>query len=363
MDVLTVGRVIVDLYANELHRPLEDVESFSKYLGGSAANIAVGLARLGQRCGLISRVGDDGHGRFLRRYLEENGVDTRLVGTDPRYRTGLAFAAIFPPQDSRVLFYRDPCADTEVHWNDLDPAMIYGARMVIVTGTALAKSPLREAVLHLLRGRRRRGLLNVMDIDYRPVLWRDPVETVLYYDWAVRLCDVLIGNEAEIAFAAGAVKRCGEPCDPAANAPGRPPAEKSAPGRDELEAMARALLRAGVSQVVVKLGAQGSMAVSEGGTDVAPGFPVQVVNTLGAGDGFAAGFCSGVLWGWPAADCLTFGNAVGAIVVSRHGCAPAIPTLPELKAFLADRGRPEMAERLPNGERGDATEATEGGRP
>ncbi len=334
MEVLTVGRVIVDLYANELHRPLEEVESFNKYLGGSAANIAVGLARLGQRTGLISRVGDDGHGRFLKRYLEESGVDTRFVGVDPRYRTGLAFAALFPPQDSHVLFYRDPCADTNVQLSDLDLETVLGARMMVLTGTALAKSPLRETALYLLRGRRRRGALNVMDIDYRPGLWADPTDCLLYYDIAVRMCDVLIGNEVEIAFAAAAVRLAGQPGGGAA---AQAAAAAGKPSRAELEEMARELVAAGAAQVVVKLGAGGAMVVTPGGITHAPGFPVTVVNTLGAGDGFAAGYCAGLLRGWPLDRCLEYGNATGAIVVSRHGCAPAIPTREELEAFLKER--------------------------
>jgi len=335
MEVLTVGRVIVDLYANELHRPLEEVESFNKYLGGSAANIAVGLARLGLHCGLISRVGDDGHGRFLRRYLEESGVDTRFVGVDPRYRTGLAFAAIFPPQDSYVLFYRDPCADTQVQLSDLDVETVLNAKMLVVTGTALAKSPLRETVLYLLRGRRRRGALNVMDIDYRPMLWADATECLLYYDLAVRLCDVLIGNEVEVAFAAAAVRLSGEPGGVGAGREQLVGAGK--PSQAELERMARELLDAGASQVVVKLGADGAMVITPEGRIQAPGFPVTVVNTLGAGDGFAAGYCAGLLRGWPLERCLEYGNATGAIVVSRHGCAPAIPTREELDEFLRER--------------------------
>lgn len=335
MEVLTVGRVIVDVYANELHRPLEEVETFSKYLGGSAANIAVGLARLGQRCGLISRVGDDGHGRFLRRYLEESGVDTRFVGVDPRYRTGLAFAALFPPQDSHVLFYRDPCADTQVELSDLDLETVLNARMLVVTGTALAVSPMRETVLHIMRGRHRRGRLNVMDIDYRPGLWPGDTERLLYYDIAARMCHVLIGNEAEVAFLSAAVREAGGTGGPAAEQAAVAGAKGA--GVDELEAMARVLVEAGASQVVVKLGADGAMVVTPEGRIQRPGFPVDVVNTLGAGDGFASGYCAGLLRDWPLERCLEYGNATGAIVVSRHGCAPAIPTVAELDEFLQER--------------------------
>lgn len=347
MEVFTIGRVIVDLYANELQRPLDEVETFSKYLGGSAGNMAVGLARLGHRAGLISRVGDDPHGEFLRRYLEEAGVDTRFVSTDPNYRTALAFAALFPPADSRVLFYRDPCADTEVRLADVDIDAVCAAELLVVTGTTLARSPMRETVLHLMRERRRRGRTNVMDVDYRPMLWNDEADSVLYYDLAVRMTDVLIGNEVEIAFASEVLRADVRPgriraLGPTAELSPRvePDGESWATPtftRHELESMARELIDAGVDQVVVKVGAAGSFAVTDDQVYEARGFKVDVVNTLGAGDGFASGFCSGLLHGWGTERCLSYGNAVGAIVVSRHGCAPAIPTLDELNEFL--RGR------------------------
>lgn len=342
MEVFTIGRVLVDLYANELHRPLDEVETFSKYLGGSAGNMAVGLARLGHKTGLISKVGDDPHGVFLRRYLEESGVDTRFVGTDPKYRTALVFAALFPPADSRILFYRDPCADTEVRIEDVDVDVVADAELLVVTGTALARSPMRETVLHLMRERRRRGKRNVMDVDYRPVLWRDGSEMVLYYDLAVRMTDVLIGNELEIAFVREAVRAGGQGGDAVLERLRMPGAAGGTPEkhrfeREELVAAARDLVAEGVGVVVVKVGAAGSFAVTADGIYEAAGFPVDVVNTLGAGDGFAAGYCSGLLKGWDLERCLRRGNAVGAIVVSRHGCAPAIPTLDELEAFLAER--------------------------
>lgn len=341
MEVFTIGRVLVDLYANELQRPLDEVETFSKYLGGSAGNMAVGLARLGHRTGLISRVGDDPHGQFLRRYLEESGVDTRLVGTDPKYRTALAFAALFPPSDSRVLFYRDPCADTEVRIDDVDVDAVCEAELLVVTGTALARSPMRETVLHLMRERRRRGRRNVMDVDYRPMLWADGSDMTLYYDMAVRMTDVIIGNELEITFAREVLRVGGKGGETATTfrMPGATGGAPEVPtfGREELVATANDLVAEGVRQVVVKVGAAGSFAVSAEGVYEAPGFPVDVVNTLGAGDGFAAGFCSGLLHGWEPERCLLHGNAVGAIVVSRHGCAPAIPTLDELDGFLRER--------------------------
>lgn len=341
MEVFTIGRVIVDLYANELQRPLDEVDTFSKYLGGSAGNMAVGLARLGHRTGLISRVGDDPHGAFLRRYLQQSGVDTGLVGTDARYRTALAFAALFPPADSRVLFYRDPCADTEVRLDDVDVDAVVNAQLLVVTGTTLARSPMRETVLHLMRERRRRGRTNVMDVDYRPMLWAEEADTVLYYDLAVRMTDVLIGNEVEIAFAREAVMgrqtdKPGEGPGPLPDAAGGAP-KKATWERDNLLTMARELVDEGVGQVVVKVGAAGSLAVTADGLYEADGFPVDVVNTLGAGDGFASGFCSGLLHGWGPERCLSYGNAVGAIVVGRHGCAPAIPTLDELNEFLRRR--------------------------
>jgi len=307
-EIYTFGRLLVDLYANQLHTPLEDVTSFNKYLGGSAANTAVGLARLGAKAGLISRVGPDDFGKFLLRTLQREGVDTSMVAVDPKYPTALAFAAIFPPQDSKVLFYRKPCADTHVTVDDIDWDKVLGARIVSIAGTALCESPSREAVLAVLEERRRAGLLNVLDVDWRPTLWEDHRAARIYYRMALKLTDIVIANEPELEMA-------GESPDP--------------------ETAAKNLLALGADHVVAKRGGDGVMLFGNGGPLKLPRVEVSVVNTLGAGDGFGAAYNYGLLQGWEPEHRLRFANAAGAIVVSRHSCSEAMPTLDEVNALLA----------------------------
>lgn len=309
VEVLTLGRVLVDLYANQLHTPLRDVASFNKYLGGSAGNTAVGLARLGAKAGLISRVGADEFGHFLLETLAREGVATDMVKIDPTYRTALAFAAIFPPADSNVLFYRKPCADTQLTLDDLDAATLTSARLLVVTGTALCESPSREAVLRALELRRAAGLTNVMDLDWRPMLWTNPAEAGLYYRMALRMTDVVLANEPELAMA-------GETADP--------------------DTAAQHLLALGVKQVVAKRGGSGVILFQPDAAPIhVPPFRVDVVNTLGAGDAFGAGYCYSLLQNWEPERALRFANAAGAIVVSRHSCSAAMPSRAEVEELIA----------------------------
>src|SRR5690606_13668129 len=307
-EIYTLGRVIVDLYAEELHTPLAEVQRFRKYLGGSAGNTAVGLARLGARAGLISRVGPDEFGRFLKAKLEMEGVDTSMVAVDPQYPTGLAFAAIFPPGDSKVLFYRKPCADTHLTVDDIDFEKLRKAKILSITATALCESPSREAVFAALEEHRLAGGINVIDVDWRPMLWDDPASARVYYRLALKMADIVIANEPELEMA-------GESSDP--------------------KTAAENLLRLGARQVVAKRGGQGVMLFGEGGPLFVPGIKVQVMNTLGAGDGFGAAYNYGLLQGWDPERTLRFANAAGAIVVTRHSCSEAMPTLEEVEELLA----------------------------
>lgn len=306
--VYTLGRLIVDLYANQIGVPLSQVSSFNKYLGGSAANTAIGLARLGASVGLISRVGPDEFGKFLRDRLQQEGVDTGMLATDPVYPTGLAFAALFPPNDSQVLFYRKPCADANLSLVDIDFERLREARMLVVACTALAVSPGREAALAALEANRNSGGVNVLDLDWRPMFWASPEEAHLYYRTAMRLADVVLANEPELEFAGGS-------SDP-----------------DEA---AQSILKLGVREVVAKRGGAGVRYYGQEGFFQVPAVRVEVMNTLGAGDGFGAAYTYGLLEGWPVERRLRFAAAAGAIVVSRHSCSDAMPTRAEVEALLA----------------------------
>lgn len=308
-EIYTLGRLLVDLYANELHVPLENVQTFRKYLGGSAANTAFGLARLGVRAGLISRVGPDDFGTYLLQTLEGQGVDTTMVRRDPRHPTALAFAAIFPPADSKVLFYRKPCADTHLAPSDLDLERLRKARILVIAATALCESPSRETVFAALEEHRAAGGINVIDVDWRPMLWDDPSIAPLYYRLALRLADIVIANEPELEFVGGAP-------DP--------------------EEASRQVLRLGVRHVVAKRGGRGALLFGEGGPLQVPAFPISVVNTLGAGDAFGAAYCFGLLQGWDPARRLTFANAAGAIVASRHSCSEAMPYQHEVERLVQE---------------------------
>jgi len=305
-----LGRVIVDLYADQLSTPLSEVRSFSKYLGGSAGNTAFGLARLGASVGLISRVGPDEFGTFLLERMQREGVDIAMVKRDPTNATALAFASLFPPGDSKVLFYRKPCADNHLSLHDIDETRLGG--VLVLAATALAESPCREAALYALQVNRARGGVNVIDLDWRPGLWSDHSVARLYYRLALSLTDTVLANEPELEFAG----------------------ESSVP-----EAAARAIMAMGPRRVVAKRGAAGVMLFGEGGFLSVPPFAVQVVNTLGAGDGFGAAYCYALTQGWEQERCLTFAAAAGAIVVSRHSCSEAMPTRAEIEHLIRSQGR------------------------
>ncbi len=310
-EVYTLGRLIADIYANEVNTPLRAVRSFNRYLGGSAANTAVGLARHGARVGMISRVGQDQHGDFLLDVLRRERIDTAMVKADPVAPTGLAFAALRPPGDSEVLFYCDPCAYQNLSPHDLDLTALQNAKMLVVGGTALSCSPGREAALTALRANRASGGINVIDVDWRPMLWRDSTEARLYHTLAIGMTDVVLANEAELEYIGGSAD----------------PREASA-----------AVLSMGAKQVVAKRGAEGVLYFGPEGERQAPAFPVEVLNTLGAGDGFGAAYAYALLQGWPAERRLAYACAAGAIVVSRHSCSEAMPTAREVQSLLESSG-------------------------
>ncbi|MHB1627107.1 MAG: 5-dehydro-2-deoxygluconokinase [Bacilli bacterium] len=311
-SVYTMGRLIVDLYANEIGAPLERVESFRKYLGGSAANTAVGLARLGADVGLISRVGSDAFGSFLLERLADERVNMDMVARDPDYPTGLAFAALFPPDDSEVLFYRKPCADANIAMEDLQEEGLRQSRLLVLACTALAVSHGREAALAALQLCRSAGGVNVLDIDWRPMFWSSEREALLYYQAALRFGDVVLANESELKFVGGTAD----------------------PGE-----AARRIMSYGVKQVVAKRGSEGCLYFGPEGVAQAPAYPVTVLNTLGAGDAFGAAYCFGLLQDWNVERRLQFSAAAAAIVVSRHSCSEAMPHLREVESALHEDRR------------------------
>ena len=331
LDLIAIGRSCIDLYGEQTGGRLEDMQSFAKYIGGSPTNTAVGGSRLGLRTGLLTRVGDDHFGRFIREQLRREAVSTRGVIDDPDRLTALAFLGIRDPDTFPLVFYREDCADMALSADDVDPDFIRSAKAVLVNGTHLSTPAVFEASLRACTIAREAGNKVVFDIDYRPVLWgltgKDAGENRFVADAGVTerlqqvlpLCDLVVGTEEEVHILGGST--------------------------DTITAL-RAIREKTGALLVCKRGADGCSAfpaaipdtLDEGVT--AAGFPVEVFNVLGAGDAFMAGFLRGWLRDAPLHDCCNWANACGAIVVSRHGCSPAMATWEELQAFLHGGERP-----------------------
>ena len=315
-EVLTMGRVGVDIYPEQIGVGLEDVTSFSKYLGGSATNVAVAAQRHGRRSAVITRTGEDPFGGFVHKALKGYGVDDRFVTPVPGLPTPVTFCEIFPPDHFPLYFYRFPKApDMEIREEELDLDAIRDAGIFWVTVTGLSDEPSRSATLAALEARGRRGI-TVLDLDYRPMFWPRPEEARRWVQEALQHVTVAVGNreECEVAVA------------------------ETDPHR-----AAQALLDRGVELAVVKQGPAGVRAERRQGGDrsdevvVSPPVPVEVVNGLGAGDSFGGALCHGLLAGWGLERILHFANAAGAIVASRLACSDAMPTSDEVDQLILDR--------------------------
>ena len=334
LDVITIGRAGVDLYGAQIGGRLEDMGSFRKYIGGSPTNIACGTARLGLKSGLITRVGDEHMGRFIREQLAREGVDTRGVITDPERLTALVILGIRDEDQFPLIFYRENCADMALCEDDIDEALIAQTRSVLATGTHLSNPRTEAAVLKALTLARKHGARTALDIDYRPNLWGvaghgagesrfvESARVTQKLQSTLHLFDLIVGTEEEFHIAGGT--------------------------SDTIAAL-RAVRAVSAATLVCKRGAKGAVAFagdipdSLDAGESGPGFPIEVFNVLGAGDGFFSGLMKGWLDGenWPKA--LEYANACGAFAVSRHGCTPAYPSLAELEFFLK-RGmiRPDL---------------------
>jgi 5-dehydro-2-deoxygluconokinase len=331
LDLIAVGRSSVDLYGQQVGGRLEDMASFAKYLGGSPTNTASGGARLGLKTGLLTRVGADHMGRFIREQLAREGVDVAGVLSDPDRLTALVILGIRDRVNFPLIFYRENCADMALQPSDVDEAWFAQAGAVLINGTHLSQPNVYETSLKAARAVKKAGGRVAFDIDYRPVLWgltgKDAGENRFVANQQVTeklqevltLCDLIVGTEEEIHILGGST--------------------------DTISAL-RAIRKGSDALLVCKRGADGCVAFPGAIPDSldqgvsARGFQVEVFNVLGAGDAFMAGFLRGWLRHEAVETCCEWGNACGAIVVSRHGCAPAMPTWVELQAFLGERERP-----------------------
>jgi 5-dehydro-2-deoxygluconokinase len=303
LDLITMGRVSVDLYPEQIGVSLADVRTFAKSLGGSATNVAVAAARLGHRTAVVTKVGEDPFGPYVRRALREFGVDDRWVGTHPTLRTPIVFCEIHPPDDFPLLFYREPKApDMTIAADELDLDAVRAAHVFWTTGTGLSDEPSRTATLTALEARSEG--ITVHDLDHRPMFWPEEGEAGRWAREALQHATVAVGNRDEVEVAVGT--------------------------RDPHDASA-ALLELGVRIAIVKQGPAGVLVRTADALAEVPPVPVDVVCGLGAGDAFGGALVHGLLEGWDIERTVRLANAAGSFVAGQLACADAMPTLDDLK--------------------------------
>ena len=311
-DIISLGRLAIDLYADEVGVELAEVGHFRAYAGGCPTNVAVGAARLGLRVAMVSRIGADALSNGLMQFLAQEEIDTRYVVRDPEHLTGLAFLGILPPDTFPLVYYRPDPADIHLTTGDIAPIPFDAARILFVAGTRFSAEPAGTTALVAMERASAAGTEVVLDVDKRPTLWTDLSTFGARIRSALPLVDIVIGTEDEITAAAD-----------------RPSVESAVP----------VLLERVRKAVAVKRGQSGSeIHTRDGAVYHASPFPVEVLNVLGAGDAWAAGFMTGYLSGWTWERCARFGNATGAIIVTRHACANDMPTREEVLAFIEARG-------------------------
>ena len=312
LDVLTMGRIGVDIYPQQSGVPLEQVETFSKSVGGSATNVAIAAARYGRRAAVLTRTGNDPFGRYAVQELERLGVSTRLISTVEGLPTPVTFCEIFPPDDFPLYFYRQPKApDLMISAGKLDLAAIEQAGVFWTTVTGLSEEPSRQAH-HVAWQTRARRPLTILDLDYRPMFWSSPEVAHREVERALEHVTVAVGNREECEVAVGET-------DP--------------------DRAADALLGRGVELAVVKQGPKGVLAKTRDERVEVPAHLVEVINGLGSGDGFGGALCHGLLEGWSLDRTLRFANAAGGIVATRFECSTAMPTTAEVEAVLEEAHR------------------------
>lgn len=314
MDLIALGRLCIDLNANETGRPMEETSTFTKYVGGSPANIAIGAARLGLDTGFIGKISKDQMGRFIRSYLHKEGIDDQyVVNDDTGAVTGLAFTEIKSPQECSILMYREDAADLLLCTDDISEDYISSTKALLISGTALAKSPSREAVFLALDFAVKHGVTVFFDLDYRPYTWVSNAETAIYYRLAAEKCDCIIGTREEFDMMENLLN------------------VQSSDDQNTTNHWFsyRAKL------VVIKHGGSGSIAYTRDGKSHRSGiFPSKVLKTFGAGDSYASAFIYGLMKGESVREAMKRGSASASIVISRHSCSDAMPTIEELNTFI-----------------------------
>ncbi|MEO1439125.1 MAG: 5-dehydro-2-deoxygluconokinase [Chloroflexota bacterium] len=329
-DLLNMGRSSIDLYSNDVGTPFVNIGSFAAYVGGSPTNISVGAHRLGLKTALLTAVGGDPVGDFILNFLNNEGVETKFIPRKPGNRSSAVVLGIEPPDRFPLVYYRDDCADINLTIDDVLASPIDDCKVFQFTGTNLSKDPSRSATLFAAEVARQNGAKVVFDIDFRPDQWHDVRAFGVTARSALRLVDVVIGTEDEINAAM-------------LTDTGKMSLTHSQVSDTKVEGDSRSaievMLTHGLEAVVEKVGAEGAkIHLPDGEVMPVPGFPVDIFNILGAGDAFGGGFLYGYVQGWDLYKSARLGNACGAIVVTKHGCANFMPTMPEIEAFVEPYG-------------------------
>jgi len=329
-DILAMGRSSIDLYANEIGAPFTEIKSFAAYVGGCPTNISVGTRRLGLRSALLTAVGADPVGDFILSFLEKEGVVTSFIPRKPGRRTSAVILGIEPPDKFPLVYYRDNCADIELTIDDVLAAPIDDSRALLISGTGLSREPSRSATLFAASQAKSNGATVFLDLDFRPDQWHDARAYGVTIRAAMQLVDVVIGTADEVKAAALETE--------SSVSVEHSQVSSARVGGDVAKAI-ESVLASGPSTLVMKRGGESTTVYLRGGEvfEAAP-FPVDVCNVLGAGDAFASGLIYGYLKGWDWHRAARMGNACGAIVVTRHGCANFMPFEQEALFFIDERG-------------------------
>lgn len=314
LDMIAIGRACLDLNAVEYNRPMEETMTFRKYVGGSPANIAIGSAKLGLKVGFIGKLADDQHGRFIEQYMRNAGVDTSNMVVDQEgHKTGLAFTEIKSPEECSILMYRDEVADLYLRPSEVKEEYIKKSKILLISGTALAKSPSREAVLKAIQLSKKNDVKVIFELDYRGYTWTTPEETSIYYSLVAELSDIVIGTRDEFNVL-----------------------ENVSKGNNDTTV--QYLFRHSPELIVIKHGVEGSFAYKRDGKRfVGKAYRTKVLKTFGAGDSYASAFIYALVSGNDIDTALKFAGASAAIVVSRHSSSEAMPTKEEINQFIAEQ--------------------------
>lgn len=311
-DIIAIGRACIDLNAVEYNRPMEETLTFSKYVGGSPANIAIGSAKLGLKAGFIGKLADDQHGRFIEKYMREAGIDTTNFVVDQQgHKTGLAFTEIKSPEECSILMYRQDVADLYLTPAEVNEDYIKRSKVLLVSGTALSKSPSREAVIKAVSLAKKNDVKVIFELDYRPYSWENQEETAVYYSLVAEQSDVVVGTRDEYD------------------------ALENRTTEGENEDTVNYLFKHSPELVVIKHGVEGSYAYTKSGeTFRGKAYKTKVLKTFGAGDSYASAFLFALISGKDIETALKYGSASASIVVSKHSSSEAMPTVEEIEALI-----------------------------